>query len=74
MLFQAVVIFLPILNFSKFHVKGERPIQCLPVFYPCTAFQVYHLKLKQGSVTIKAAVTKYRIEILRNAGVSEKVS
>ena len=43
-------------------------------FFPCTAFQVCHLKLKQGSVTIKAAVTKYRIEILRNAGVSEKVS
>ena len=43
-------------------------------FLPCTAFQVCHLKLKQGSLTIKAAVTKYRIEILRNAGVSEKVS
>ena len=26
MLFQAVVIFLPILNFFKFHVKGERSI------------------------------------------------
>ena len=26
MLFQAVVIFLPILYFSKFHVKGERSI------------------------------------------------
>ena len=49
-------------------------IQCLPVFFPCAAFQVCHLKLKQGSVTIKAAVTKYRIETLRNAGVSEKVS
>ena len=27
MLFQAVVIFLPILNFFKFDVKGERSIQ-----------------------------------------------
>ena len=27
MLFQAVVIFLPILNFFKFHVKGERSIK-----------------------------------------------
>ena len=26
MLFQAVVIFLPVLNFFKFHVKGERSI------------------------------------------------
>ena len=38
------------------------------------AYQVCNLKLKQGSVTIKAAVTKYRVEILRNAGVSDKVS
>ena len=27
MLFQAVVLFLPILNFFKFHVKGERSIE-----------------------------------------------
>ena len=38
------------------------------------AYQVCNLKLKQGSVTIKAVVTKYRVEILRNAGVGDKVS
>ena len=36
------------------------------------SYQVCHLKLKKGSVTIKAAVAKYRPGILRNAGVSEK--
>jgi hypothetical protein len=38
------------------------------------AYQVCHLKLQQGSVTIKAAVAKYRLEILQNAGVNEKAS
>jgi hypothetical protein len=37
------------------------------------AFQVCNLKLKQGSVTIKAAVAKYRVEILQNAGINDKV-
>ena len=33
-------------------------------------YQVCNLKLKQGSVTMKAAVTKYRVD----AGVGDKVS
>ena len=36
MLFQAVVIFLPILIFFKFHVKGERSIEMPKMLYMLT--------------------------------------
>ena len=45
MLFQAVVIFLPILNFFKFHVKGERSIRSANLFV-LDGRHTLHAKLK----------------------------
>ncbi|XP_046861323.1 nuclear pore membrane glycoprotein 210-like isoform X1 [Xenia sp. Carnegie-2017] len=36
------------------------------------SYQVCQLKVKQGSVTIKSTIMKYRVVILRNAGVGDE--
>ena len=50
MLFQAVVIFLSILNFFKFHVKGKRSINVINVFnlFLVVIGFVCHLNLTSG--------------------------
>ena len=48
MLFQAVGIFLPILNFFKFHVKGERSIEIGLI----TLGKLVHISINTGRFRI----------------------
>ena len=63
-----LILYLVAMN--KLHLLS---IEARHVLSHSAAYQVCHLKQKQGSVTIKAAVTKYRVEILQNAAVNDKV-
>ena len=67
MLFQAVVIFLPILNFFKFHVKGERSIKSLlmvssrPQALDINMYILYTFKVIGFSTKFRVSATIFNI-------------